>query len=167
MASIEPVELGRWFDLYAAGLVLYARQWPIAGDAEDAVQDVFLRLMSERTVPANPKAWLYRSVRNAAIGRLRSQHRRTVREHAASANRPTWFEHRPEDLIDASVIQEALAALPVEQREVVVLRIWCEMTLEEIAEIVGQPVSTLFSRYKAGLAAIRRRLEASCRTNDT
>jgi RNA polymerase sigma-70 factor (ECF subfamily) len=147
-------------------LVLYARQWVGSGAAEDAVQDVFVRLIAQRIAPTNPKAWLYRAVRNAAISRVRSRRRRHGRMRDAAADRAGWFEHRPDDLVDVVVAQNAVMALPDEQREVVVLRLWCEMTLQEIAEIVGAPVSTLFSRYKAGLTAIRERLELSCRTEN-
>lgn len=167
MDSIEPTELSRWFDAFGPALVLYARQWLPAEVAEDVVQDVFVRLMAQRAAPANVKAWLFRSVRNAAISQIRSRHRSERHAQQASEARPRWFEGRPDDPIDAKTAQDALRSLPHEQREVIVLRIWCEMTLEEIAGIVEQPVSTLFSRYKAGLAAIRKRLEAPCPTKKT
>lgn len=164
MGQIEPSQLSRWFDAHEPGLVLYARQWLPVGSAEDVVQDVFVRLASQGAPPANVKAWLFRSVRNAAISRLRSRRRQASRERHAAADQPGWFEHRPDDLIDVAAVQDALTSLSDEQREVIVLRLWCKMTLQEIAEIVGVPVSTLFSRYKVGLAAIRERLELSCKT---
>jgi len=166
MGQIEPSQLSRWFDACGPGLVLYARQWLPVGSAEDVVQDVFVRLASQRASPANVKAWLFRSVRNAAISRLRSRKRRASRERHAAAAQPGWFEQRPDELIDPTAAQEAVASLPDEQREVIVLRIWCGMTLQEIAGIVVQPVSTLFSRYQAGLSAVRRSLELSCKTKN-
>jgi RNA polymerase sigma-70 factor (ECF subfamily) len=163
MGSIDPAQLSRWFDAYASALVLYARQWLPDGAAEDIVQDVFIRLMSQRPAPANAKAWLFRSVRNAALSHLRSRHRAETREQRVAADRPAWFDERPEELISAAEAQAALGTLPDEQREVIVLRIWGQLTFEEIAEILGRSVSTLFSRYKTGLAAIRKKLELSCR----
>ena len=71
---------------------------------------------------------------------------------------------RPADLIESAEVQDALQSLPAEQREVIVLRIWCDMTLQQVADLTDQPVSTLFSRYRAGLAEMRRRLESSCKT---
>jgi len=164
MATIDPAELSRWFDRYAAALVMYARQWPSGESAEDVVQDAFVRLMAQRTAPANVKAWLFRVVRNAAVSGHRSQRRRKRRERHVGSRRGAWFENRPDDLIDATRAQEVLAALPDEQREPIVLRTWCEMGFQEIADLVGAPVSTIFSRYEAGLAAMRRKLESSCKT---
>jgi DNA-directed RNA polymerase specialized sigma24 family protein len=97
MGSTEPTELSRWFDRYAPGLALYARQWLGGVAADDAVQEVFIRLMAQRAAPLNVKAWLFRSVRNAAISRVRSRRRRESHERRASACRPDWFESRPDE----------------------------------------------------------------------
>lgn len=162
MSGPDPCQLGRWFDAYAPILVLYARQWLDAAGSEEVVQDAFLQLMSQRQPPENVKAWLFTTVRNAAISEIRSQQRRHRHTQRAVTERPTWFRSRPDELIDAAAAQQALAALPVEQREVIMLRIWAGMTLQEISQITGQPVSTLFSRYKTGLAELRKRMESPC-----
>ncbi len=166
MESIGPTQLSEWFERYASVLVLYARRWLDPGLAEDVVQDVFIRLSAQRAAPDEVKAWLFRSVRNAAISQLRSRGRRTRHEERRASRRTDWFEARPDDLIDARTAQAALASLPPEESEVVVLRIWADMTLGEIADIVGQSVSTVFNRYQAALAGIRQRLELSCRTKN-
>lgn len=165
MRTIDPAQLGEWFDAYGTALVLYARQWLETGQAEDVVQDTFIRLLAQSRRPDRPRAWLFRCVRNAAIAALRSRRRRESREAGGAAKRPAWFESRPGDLIDAATAQQALADLPPEQREPVVLRIWASMTLAEIAETLGEPVSTVFSRYKAGLATVRERMERACRSH--
>jgi RNA polymerase sigma-70 factor (ECF subfamily) len=67
-------------------------------------------------------------------------------------------------LIDAATAQQALESLAPEQREVIVMRIWARMNLTEIAEVTGLPVSTLFSRYRAGLSEIKRIMESSCQS---
>jgi RNA polymerase sigma factor (sigma-70 family) len=159
MAMIEPAALGEWFRAYGAALVLYARQWLDRAAAEDMVQDVFLRLMTQPAAPDNPRAWLFRAVRNAAISGLRSQKRRDAREARPSTERQPWFEPNADERIDAAAAQAVLAGLPQEQREVVVLRIWGELTLREVGELLNEPVSTVFSRYQAALTAIRQRLE--------
>ena len=166
MASIDPTELSTLFDAHGAGLVLYARQWLETAAAEDVVQDVFVQLMAQRRPPEKVKAWLFCSVRNAAISELRLRRRRHTHEERSTAGRARWFEDRPEALIDGATAEATLASLPDEDREIVVLRIWGGMTLQEIAETVGSPVSTVFHHYRAGLAAIRRRLESSCRAKN-
>ena len=162
MNPIDPANLGKWFDACGATLVLYARQWLERGQAEEVVQDAFLQLMSQRKAPANVKAWLIATVRNAALSRLRSHLRQRKHNERLAAEQTQWFSTRPDDLIDAATAQEALAGLPDEQREVIVLRIWAGLTLQEISDITHQPVSTLFSRYQAGLAQLRKRMESPC-----
>lgn len=162
MSPMDPTCLSRWFDACAPALVLYARQWLDLARAEEAVQETFLRLVSQRHAPENVKAWLFTAVRNRAIGEIRSWHRRHRHAEQLASEKTAWFCGRPDELIDAAAAQQALANLPAEQREVIVLRIWAGMTLQEISGITRQPVSTLFSRYKAGLAELRRRMESPC-----
>ena len=66
MATIGPELLGRLFDEHAAALVLYARQWSDA--PEDVVQEAFVQLARQRIVPDRVVPWLFRVVRNGAIG---------------------------------------------------------------------------------------------------
>ncbi len=162
MSAMDPATLAGWFNAHAAAAVLYARQWLDPGEAEEVVQDAFVHLMSLRTGPASAKAWLFAVVRNAAIDRLRSRHRHQQHAERIAAQRGEWFSARPDDLLDAVTAQEALMALPCEQREVIVLRIWAGLTLQEISGITRQPVSTLFSRYQAGLAELRKRMGSPC-----
>ena len=162
---IDPGQLGRLFEQWGGQLGLYARQWLDGALAEDVVQDAFVKLMSQRESPENVRAWLFRVVRNEAISRLRRQKSRKAYVERVSAEQVSWFESRADDLIDAETAQQAVESLSVEQREVVVLRIWGEMSLKEIAEIVGRPVSTVHSRHTAALAAMREYMELSCKTN--
>ena len=148
-----------WFRAHAAALVLYARQWLSSGEAEDVVHDVFVRLIALERAPDDPRAWLFRAVRNEAISKSRSFWRRKRRESSVSSERRDWFEHRVEDLIDANAAEAALAKLSTEHREVVVLRIWAELSFQEIADLTGISVSTVFERYKAALAQMKSQLQ--------
>src|SRR5438477_7512432 len=124
MPSIDPAKMGSWFDAYGGRLALYARQWLARGAAEDVVQDVFIRLIGKMREPATVKAWLFGAVRNAAISQWRSESRRKMHEQKVAGFGQEWFEAKPDDLLDAAAAQEALAKLPDQQREVIVLRIW-------------------------------------------
>jgi len=128
MAKIDPLLLSGWFDAYAPRLVLYARQWLAPAEAEDVVQEVFLRLIGQKAEPDNVKAWLYAAVRNASISGLRSHLRRKQRERRRAADRADWFESRTDDLIDARSARAALEDVPPDIREIVILRIWGQMT---------------------------------------
>lgn len=161
----DAARLASWYDAYGPTLVLYARQWLTRDTAEDVVQQVFVHLASRSVEPGNVKAWLFRSVRNAAISTLRRLRSRERQAEQWAADRTPWFVPHPDELVDAGTAQNCLSDLPEEQRQVIVLRIWGELTFQEIADVLGDPLPTCFARYRAGLAALRKRLESSCQTN--
>jgi len=146
---------------YAGPLVLYARQW--CQGAEDVVQETFLKLTSQTEWPTAMAPWLYRVTRNAAISAARSEQRRRRRESEV-ARPESWFAPQADGL-DPALAAEALAGLSLEQREVIVARLWGGLTLEDIAALCGTSVSTVHRRYAAGLAQLRERLEQSCQKN--
>lgn len=161
MPMIESKLIVGWFTAHAAALVLYARQWLGAGEAEDVVHDVFVRLIALDCAPDDAKAWLFRAVRNEAISKSRSFWRRKRRESHVSSERREWFEQRVDDLIDADAAQTALTNLTDAERETVVLRIWANMGFQEIAELVGVSVSTAFERYRTALSLMKTQLQRS------
>ena len=132
-----PEQLAELVDRYAAALVLYARQW--CACPEDVVQTAFLKLVRQGTPPSNLLPWLYRVVRNGAIDASRAARRRSRYETAAA---------------------DALAHLPAETREIVVMHIWGGLTFEQIAEAVGSSAATCYRRYAAGLDVLRQKLGA-------
>jgi RNA polymerase sigma-70 factor, ECF subfamily len=121
--------------------------------AEDAVHQVFLNLMSDRTtLPDEPRPYLFRAVRNASLNRLRIVRRETAEAHAESVFvAPDGLEALVPDL------ESALAELPDEQREVVVLRVWGGLTIEAAAHVAGVSPNTAASRYRYGLSKLRER----------
>jgi RNA polymerase sigma-70 factor (ECF subfamily) len=155
MPRIAPEELGRLYREHAPALRLYARQW-LVGD-EDPVQDAFVKLAQQSSVPDRVLPWLYRVVRNGALAAGRSAARRRRREVQVSASE-AWFATAG-DQIDGREATQLLAELPLDQREVVVARIWSGLTFDEVAELTGCSLPTAHRRYQAGLAALRERLE--------
>jgi RNA polymerase sigma-70 factor, ECF subfamily len=57
-----------------------------------------------------------------------------------------------------SEVQAALQALPAEQAEVVMLKIWEGLTFQEIATIMGESLNTIASRYRYALLKLESRL---------
>jgi RNA polymerase sigma factor (sigma-70 family) len=147
----------------AGGLVLYARQWLDAASAEDVVQEALTALLMETRVPQNPIAWMYRAVHNAAIDSVRSTSRRRRREQIVATGRREWFESSADSLLDAQVAEAALKQLSAEHRQVVVMRIWGELGLAQIAEVMEMSVATVRERYISALAQLRSALEKPCR----
>src|SRR4051812_29624887 len=130
-----PDQLGRLLDGHAAALTLYARQWCAA--AEDAVQEAFLKLAARRDGPPDVVAWLYSVTRNLARTAGRAERRRRRHEAVAAARPPTCFAPTEGAGLDADAATAALGALPDDEREVVVARIWGGLNFEQIGELTG------------------------------
>jgi RNA polymerase sigma-70 factor (ECF subfamily) len=71
----------------------------------------------------------------------------------------SWLTSPPGLQETGLALQSALADLPVEQREVVVLRVWGRMTFEEAAVVLEISPNTAASRYRYGLAKLKSRLQ--------
>ena len=140
-----------WRELLArhgAGLVLFARQWlPTHADAEDAVQDAFVRLLKARNRPDDPLAYLYACVRTAAIDAARTRARRKRVDEKRSVPESV-FELVPEQTELSNSVESALSQLPDEQREVVIMKIWGGLTFAQIAGAIGISANTVASRYR-------------------
>jgi RNA polymerase sigma-70 factor (ECF subfamily) len=122
------------------------------------VQEAFLRLFRQQPIPAHPVAWLYRTVRHRAWNASRGQRRRTRHESQAARLRTRLVPAGLHSGLDPLEAAEALAQLPDDQREIIVARVWGELTFEEIGDVTGLSTSTAYRRYEAGIAHLRRRL---------
>ena len=152
------------YDRFARSLFRYAfALLGSAEDAEDAVQEVFARVARERKQPArvrNPKPYLFTATRNAAYSVLRSKRRKQDLHDAIRAGLEVGASvGEVEHPLECAVLSEAFSELPLEQREVVLLKVFEEMTFQEIAGAVGASINTVASRYRYGLARLRQTLE--------
>jgi RNA polymerase sigma-70 factor (ECF subfamily) len=126
-----------------------------AAAAEDIAQEAFLAAVRaldrfDRRRPFAP--WLHRIVVNRAIDHARARALRREVELAEPPDAPV-----PDEALDGVV--DALAALPLDQRAVVVLRHLLGYTPGEIAKLLGLPRGTVNSRLRRGLDAMRARME--------
>jgi len=155
------------YDTYAHPLFRYALALVgSADDAEDAVQEVFLRLAREpgrlRNIESM-KAYMFAATRNAAWSLLRKRKRRNELVEELCADFIAGSGYREEELpVEAEVLCRALAGLAVEQREVLVLKVFEGLTFREIAETARAPIATITSRYRYGIEKLRRVLEEDC-----
>ena len=142
--------LRRLYEEHGRGLIAYACAF-VSGfaAAEDILHQVFERLLRNGTELEEPPApYLYRAVRNASLNYVRD------RSRDAEWN-GEWLE-RPAGMgDDALVLQSALRELPEEQREIIVLRVWAQMSFDEAAATVGISPKTAASRYRYGLEKLR------------
>lgn len=168
MAAISSRQLAQWYEAHGAELMLYDRQWNADQQAEDVVQDAFIRLFKQRKCPDNVRAWLFRVVRNCSISGTRHLKLRKQAARQIAHSEDQWFESRRDDLIDARLVQDLLQTLPSDLREIVLLRIWGQMSLKEISQIVNKSIPWVHHGYKEALETIRKKLEhTSCETKKT
>jgi len=96
-------------------------------------------------------------VRNASYSILRNRQSRENLEQVI-----TWDAHNRRDDefgCGSMALRQAFMRLPIEQREVVALKVFDGMTFEEIAKTIGVSVNTAASRYRYGVERLRRILE--------
>ncbi len=147
------------FSRLAPGLLLFARQWMrSSADAEDVVQEAFVRFWRKQHSIDN-RALLYATVRSIALDFIRRDSRRARREASAfSECEPSLEPHFEVDDESQQALHDAVDRLPHEQREVLVMKIWNELTFIEIANVLGISQNTAASRYRYALAALKKNL---------
>ena len=132
------------------------------GRAEDAVQEAFARLWrSSRRPQGDPVAYVFAAVRNAALDQA-------ARSDLSVGLPASIFDGQAADPAKHAVeaesqrrLREAIDDLPDPQRQVVVLKAYAGLTFEQIAEVCGQPLSTVASRYRRVLEKLKQQLEPS------
>jgi RNA polymerase sigma-70 factor (ECF subfamily) len=145
------------FSELAPGLVLFARQWVRSqADAEDVVQEAFVRFW-RRDHNIDNRPLLYATVRSVALDLIRRDGRRARRETAAYSDAEQSVGPQFEAGDDSQrVLVACVSRLPHDQREVLVMKIWNELTFAEIAEVLGISQNTAASRYRYALAALKK-----------
>jgi len=101
--------------------------------------------------PLEPDRYCVRTYRNQALNYRRSLWRRLRREWESQR----WFERSPVETARERSAMEALARLSLEQREVIVLKLWHGYTFNTIGELLGRSPHTVAGRYRYGLQKMR------------
>jgi RNA polymerase sigma-70 factor, ECF subfamily len=124
--------------------------------AEDAVHQVFFRIIDRKALlkAENPKAYLFACVRNTLLNDRKSRERDVTLDENIR-----WFEPPDRDYVAESNLRLALQGLPDEQRQIIVLHVWGELTFSEIAGVLNINANTAASRYRYALGKLR---EAMC-----
>ncbi|MCF7786205.1 MAG: RNA polymerase sigma factor [Prosthecobacter sp.] len=139
----------------------YRFAWSVTKDeslAQEVVQELFLKLARDSAVISqaqSERAVIFTLTRNLALDALR---RRSTREDALQRfadESPGWFLPADDTEETRAQITVALAALPEEQRSVIHLHVWEELSFREIGELLGLPTQTVASRYRYGLEKLR------------
>lgn len=132
-------------------------------EAEEVVQEAFVRLLPRWSVVSrydNPEAW----VRSVAFRLLSNRHRRArVARRVLGRSGPA--EHSPPASAERVDVRRALAALPLAQRQVVVLHHLLDLPVAEIAAELGLPIGTVKSRLSRSRDALARLLGEEVKIN--
>jgi RNA polymerase sigma-70 factor, ECF subfamily len=140
----------------AAELIVYGRALGLShGEAEDVLQETFIALLKLAERPNRPEHYCVRTFRNRALNYRRSLWRRLTREWESIR----WFERSPDESAAERQAMKALAELPQDQREAIVLKIWHSYTFEEIGTLLGISPNTAAGRYRYGLQKLRTSLK--------
>ena len=138
-------------------------------EAEDILQEVFLRAaraLKEGSEDKN-RRWLFKVACNLAIDRLRRRRFKmaSIDHFPEGASPERTFEGnspQPDEVMSQSELRCALdgavAALPAEQKEVVLLRHFSGLSFSEISKVTGRPLGTVLSRMHRALEKLRKEI---------
>jgi RNA polymerase sigma-70 factor (ECF subfamily) len=143
------------------------------GEAEEVLQEVFVRIWTRADSydprRGSPTSWLVRVARNGAIDRLRARRIReatgmpALDQHPADRGVSAADIRTPETVVsDAErhgTVMDALTCLPAEQRRLIEAAFFEGYTHNELAKRFELPLGTVKTRIRAGMLAMRQRLE--------
>jgi RNA polymerase sigma-70 factor, ECF subfamily len=146
------------YDLYANRLYGYLVSITSShADAEDLLQELFIKLAKsniERRKIRKPRNYLFRSARNLAISHIRKRAReKDNREKLEQLVEPKSDSGITKEEIE--IMNAALMELSLEQREVLTLKIYEEMTFKQIAKLLEISANTAASRYRYALEKLK------------
>jgi len=166
LASGDKVALREIYQECKRELFLFARTLANgnSADAEDLLQESLLRVWEARRYLAgvrDVRAYLFTTLRNVFLNSVRRESRE-ARRRAEHPNMPGLIiQGPPDDPVAPEELNKALKSLPEEQKQVVVLKIWGELTFAEIASVLDVPEKTAASRYRYGLLKLKNLWETT------
>ena len=127
-------------------------------NAEDLTSEFFIKLwdIADTYKPQDKghKAYLATVARNMALDFLRKNKREVLTEEIPETADPTSAVET--EVISDVSLKEALASLKESERQVVSMKVLSDMTFQEIADALGEPLGTVTWRYKNALEKLRR-----------
>lgn len=152
--------LAELFERHHAALYRYCLR--LVGDrhaAEDLVQDVFMKMLRYRKSFRNDAGftpWMFRIARNACVDLLRSTPAPSSETDPDEiASQDASAETQASDQQHAALVRRAIAALPLTQREALVLSRFEFKTYEEIAHVLGCSVGAVKVRVHRAIRQLR------------
>lgn len=163
-----PLNLAQIYDAHASALYGFLLNLTRSeADTRDILQDIFLRIARNPTILADarePRAFLLRLAHNQAVDSIRRRATYSGAIERLANEPPEIFVATPAEDSDSfrTAVASALADLPEEQRAIVHLKLWEDMTFAQIAETLRIPQNTAASRYRYALDKLRTLLRPIC-----
>jgi RNA polymerase sigma-70 factor (ECF subfamily) len=156
------------YDGYGGRVGAYLR-WRGAADPDDLTNEVFSRAFRNlggfSGAERDFRAWVFTIARRLLIDEQRRVRRRpvTVELVAPIGDALAGGDVETEALtrVDRDRLDELLASLTVDQREVIALRIIADLPIDRVARVLGKEPATVKALQHRGIAALRRRLETA------
>jgi RNA polymerase sigma-70 factor (ECF subfamily) len=130
--------------------------------ARDLAQDTWIRVfrgIARLREPAKLRAWLFGIARNVAMDRLRLQYSEGPLADLNPEELPVADDVNLEE--EFATLESGLANLPIVERETLTLFYLRELSLDEIAGLVGVPVGTVKSRLFRARQSLRRAMKGA------
>ncbi len=159
-----PGDIERLYDAHSQPLFAFLLNFTRdEADTRDLLQELFVKLAREPKLldgVRKERAFLIRLAHNAAIDLMRRRGTRERTKENFTAEKISIFAptNDPDEKTLRDELAEAMGELPEEQRVVVHLKLWSELTFEQIAAALEIPPNTAASRYRYGLDKLRERL---------
>ena len=156
MSKLDRQHVRTLYERHGPALLAYASSLLHDRSAsEDVLHQVFMKLLQKDVaINGQPLYYLYRAVRNTALNYRRL--------HVRECELPTnghWLQSPPGMEEMGLTLQSALAELPDEQRDIMILHVWGQLTFEEAAAALDISPSTAASRYRYALAKLKERFQ--------
>lgn len=157
-------DLQRLYDEHAQALFAFLLNFTRdEHDTHDLLQEIFTRLARQPDLlrgARDERAFLIRLAHNAAIDLMRRRGTRQKYHEQLAEQPPSVFApaENPDEAAFRDSLSRALAGLPPNQRAVVHLKLWENLTFERIAEALEISPNTAASRYRYGLDKLRDHL---------
>jgi RNA polymerase sigma-70 factor (ECF subfamily) len=158
------LDLQRLYDEHAQALFAFLLNFTRdEADTRDVLQEVFTKLARQPALVSgarDSRAFLLRLAHNSAIDLTRRRGARGKYHEQFGVQQLSAFApaDNPDELAFREALSAALGELPEEQRAVVHLKLWENLTFEQIAEALDISPNTAASRYRYGVDKLRARL---------
>jgi RNA polymerase sigma-70 factor (ECF subfamily) len=162
MAAIADLE--RLYDAHAQALYAFILNLTRnEADTRDILQEVFLRLARDPGIirrARDERRFLLRTAHNCAVDHFRRREAGSRAQENLQQQMAGLFETAEDPDLNGfrKAAEKGLGKLPIDQRTVIHLRLWEDMTFQEISELLDISINTAASRYRYGIDKLRAEL---------